>query len=171
MKKLKKIVRFSLKWVCLPICIVCVIASLYIAGYDLYLEGEYYGKTPKCLYTRQLTIDNSTDKYAIIQIDRDRTNSYNIIKDITCNDFDRMQSDKAIKNVYHVSGVSYAFLVILYAIGTLLLWCSFVILLVIIGMLFIVYVIDFTQKHIEQWIMNGKPSKRWLKWINEDESN
>lgn len=60
MKKLKKIIRFSLKWVCLPICIVCAIASLYVAGYDLYLEGEYYGKTPKCLYTRQLTIDNST---------------------------------------------------------------------------------------------------------------
>ena len=169
MKKLKKIVRFSLKWVCLPICIVCVIASLYVAGYDLYLDGEYYGKTPKCLYTRQLTINNSTDNYAIIQVDREHTSYYNIIKDITCNDFDRMQSDKSIKNVYHVSGVSYAFLVILYAIGTLLLWCSFAMLIVISSMLFIVYVIDFTQKRIERWIMNGKPSKRWLKWINEDE--
>lgn len=169
MKKLKKIVRFSLKWVCLPICIVCVIASLYVAGYDLYLEGEYYGKTPKCLYTRQLTINNSTAKYAIIQVDRNHTNYYNIIKDITCNDFDRMQSDKSIKNVYHVSGVSYALLVILYVLGTLLLWCSVVILLVIICMLFIVYVIDFIQTHIEQWIMNGKPSKRWIELTHENE--
>ena len=169
MKKLKKIVRFSLKWVCLPICILCVIASLYIAGYDVYLEGEYYGKTPKCLYTRQLTIDNSTNNYAIIQVDRDHTNYYNIIKDITCIDFDRMQSDKTIKNVYHVSGVSYAFLVILHVIGTILIFSICAMLIACIGVLLIVYVIDFAQIHIERWIMNGKPSKRWLTWISEDE--
>lgn len=169
MKKLKKIVRFSLKWVCLPICILCVIASLYIAGYDLYLEGEYYGKTPKCLYTRQLTINNSTNNYAIIQVDRDHTSRYNIIKDITCNDFERMQSDKTIKNVYHVFGVSYAFVVILYAIGTLLMWLVIAGIIAGIGTLCIVYVIDFTQTHIERWIMNGKPSKRWLKLISADE--
>ena len=162
MKKLKKTVRFSLKWVCLPICIVCVIASLFIAGYNVYLEGEYYGKAPKCLYTRQLTINNSTANYAIIQIDHNITSRYNIIKDITCNDFDRIQSDKSLRNVFNVSGVSYAFLVILYAIGTILMWVILSMLAVCSIVMLIVYIIEFVQSKVERWIEHGKPSKQWL---------
>ena len=47
MRKFKKILRFSIKWIGQPIFYILLVGAVALAGYNLYNEGRYFTYMPK----------------------------------------------------------------------------------------------------------------------------
>lgn len=161
MRKFKKVLRFSIKWIFLPILGLVLAGAVALACYNLYNEGRYFAHVPKCKTEMVLTVDGKTNLYAIVQFDSKRDDTYYIEKGMSCNDFDEWEESNKLKNVFGVSGALYVALGILWIVGTIV----GIILLSLIFLVPIVWLIcffgDLWDDKVIGWINEGEPNKKY----------
>jgi hypothetical protein len=161
MRKFKKVLKFSIKWIGQPIFYLLLVGAVALACYNVYNEGRYFAHIPKCKTEKVITVDGKTDLYAIVQFDSKRDDRYYIEKGMSCQDFDAWEESNKLKNVFGVSGVLYVILGILWIVGTIL---GFIILALIICIP-IVWLICFLSElwddKVIGWINDGEPNKKY----------
>ena len=161
MRKFKKILRFSIKWIGQPILYILLAGAVVIAGYNVYNEGRYFAYTPKCKTEKIITVDGKTDLYAIVKFDRERDDKYYIEKGMSCKDFDAWEESNKLKNVFGVSGVIYVLLGILWVVGTIagFIIVALIICIPIIGL--ICFLGELWDNKVNGWINAGEPNKKY----------
>lgn len=161
MRKFKKVLKFSIKWICQPILYILLSGAVVLAGYNVYNEGRYFAHMPECQTEKVLTVDGKTDIYAIVQYDSKIENTYYIEKGMSCKDFDAWEESNKLKNVFGVSGFLYVALCILWIVGTI----AGVIILAVIFLVPIVWLICFIGElwddKVNGWINRGEPNKKY----------
>ena len=161
MRKFKKVLRFSIKWIGKPIFYLLLVGAVAIAGYNAYNEGRYFAHIPKCKTEKILTVDGKTDLYAIVQFDKNRDGEYYIEKGMSCKDFDAWEESNKLKNVFGVSGALYVALGILWVVGTI---AGAIILELIIGIPFVsllCFIGELWDDKVNGWINAGEPNKKY----------
>ena len=161
MRKFKKILRFSIKWIGQPIFYILLVGAVALAGYNLYNEGRYFGNIPKCQTEKVITVDGKTDLYAIVKFDKNRDDKYYIEKGMSCKDFDAWEESNKLKNVFGVSGVIYVILGILWVVGTIagFIIAALVICIPIVGL--ICFLSELWDNKVNGWINEGEPNKKY----------
>ena len=161
MRKFKKVLRFSIKWIFQPIFYLLLVGAVVLAGYNAYNEGRYFANVPKCKTEKILTVDGKTDLYAIVQFDKNHDGEYYIEKGMSCKDFDAWEESNKLKNVFGVSGVIYVILGILWVVGTI----AGAIILALIILVPIVWLIGFLgelwDERVIGWINAGEPNEKY----------
>jgi hypothetical protein len=161
MRKFKKVLRFSIKWVFQPIFYLLLVGCVALSVYNLYNEGRYFTYMPKCKTEKIITVDGKTDIYAIVQFDSKRDDKYYIEKGMSCKDFDAWEESNKLKNVFGVSGVLYVILGILWIVGTI---ASFIIVALIICIpiaRLICLLSELWDNKVIGWINEGEPNKKY----------
>jgi hypothetical protein len=161
MRKFKKVLRFSIKWIFQPIFYLLLVGAVVLAGYNLYNEGRYFAYIPKCKTEKVLTVDGKTNLYAVVQYDSKIDDTYYLEKEMSCKDFDKWEESNKLKNVFGVSGVLYVMLGILWVVGTIL---GFIILACIFGIPIIClirFIGELWDDKVIGWINRGEPNKKY----------
>jgi hypothetical protein len=161
MRKFKKVLKFSIKWILQPIFYLILLGAVALAFYNVYNEGRYFSHVPKCKAEKVLTVDGKADIYAIVQYASNIEDTYYIEKGMSCKDFDAWEESNKLKNVFGVSGFLYVVLGILWIVGTI---AGFIILALIICIP-IVWLICFLSElwddKVNGWINAGEPNKKY----------
>ncbi len=161
MRKFKKVLRFSIKWICQPILYILLLGAVVLGGYNVYNEGRYFGHIPECQTEKVITVDGKTDLYAIVKFDSKRDDKYYLEKEMSCKDFDAWEESNKLKNVFGVSGVLYVLLGILWVIGTVV---GFIVLCIavcvpVVGV--ICFIGELWDDLVIGWINEGEPNKKY----------
>ena len=161
MRKFKKVLRFSIKWIFLPILCLILVGAVALASYNVYNEGRYFAHMPECKMEKIITVDGKTDLYAIVQYNSNRDDTYYIEKGMSCKDFDAWEESNKLKNVFGVSGVLYVILGILWIVGTI---AGFI----IVSLIFLVPIVwlicffgELWEDKVIGWINRGEPNKKY----------
>ena len=161
MRKFKKVLKFSIKWIGQPILYILLVGAVVLACYNVYNEGRYFAQMPECKTEKVITVDGKTDLYAIVKFDSRRDDKYYIEKGMSCKDFYSWEESNKLKNVFGVSGVLYVALGILWIVGTI---AGFIILalIVCIPTLFLICLIsNLWDDKVNGWINSGEPNKKY----------
>lgn len=161
MRKFKKVLRFSIKWIGQPIFYILLVGAVVLAGYNVYNEGRYFGNMPKCKTEKVITVDGKTDLYAIVKFDSKRDDKYYIEKGMSCNDFDAWEESNKLKNVFGVSGVLYVVLGILWIVGTIAAFIILVLVVAIPVVGLICFLGELWDDKVNGWINAGEPNKEY----------
>ena len=161
MRKFKKVLRFSIKWIGHPIFYLLLVGAVVLGGYNVYNEGRYFGNIPKCKTEKVITVEGKTDLYAIVKFDKNRDDKYYIEKGMSCKDFDAWEESNKLKNVFGVSGVLYVILGILWIVGTIagFIIAALIICIPIIGL--ICFLGELWDNKVNGWINAGEPNNKY----------
>ena len=161
MRKFKKVLRFSIKWILQPICYLILVGAVVLACYNVYNEGRYFGHVPKCKTEKVITVDGKADIYAVVQYDKKIDDKYYIEKGMSCKDFDAWEESKKLKNVFSVSGALYVALGILWIVGTIaaVIILALIVLVPIVGL--ICFIGELWDDKVIGWINRGEPNKKY----------
>ena len=161
MRKLKKVLRFSIKWIFKPILYILLLGAVALACYNVYNEGRYFSRVPECKTEKVLTVDGKTDLYAIVKYASNIEDTYYIEKGMSCKDFDAWEESNRLKNVFGVSGALYVALGILWVVGTI---AGAILLALIIGIPFVsllCFIGELWDDKVNGWINAGEPNKKY----------
>lgn len=161
MRKFKKVLRFSIKWICQPILYILLLGAVVLGGYNVYNEGRYFGHMPECQTEKVLTVDGKTDIYAIVKFDSKRDDRYYIEKGMSCKDFDAWEESNKLKNVFGVSGVLYVVLGILWIVGTIVGFLVLALAVCIPIVWLICFLGELWDDKVNGWINEGEPNKKY----------
>jgi hypothetical protein len=161
MRKFKKVLKFSIKWILQPIFYLLLVGAVALACYNVYNEGRYFGNIPKCQTEKVITVDGKTDLYAIVQFDSKRDDLYYIEKGMSCKDFDAWEESNKLKNVFGVSGVLYVILGILWIVGTILGFIIIALIICIPIVWLICFLSELWDNKVIGWINDGEPNKKY----------
>lgn len=161
MRKFKKIVRFTIKFILLPILCIFLIGSGIVGGYNMYKEGRYFGDMPKCKYERVLEIDGKSDIYAIVEAKNGYP--YYLEKGMSCEDFKASEESKKLKNMFHVDGWKYGVLCVMFVLGTVLDFAIIGGILFAIVAFITVFFLEIWENSIVPWIEEGKPNEKYAR--------
>jgi hypothetical protein len=161
MRKFKKVLRFSIKWICQPILYILLAGAVAVACYNAYKEGRYFAHMPKCKTEKILTVDGKTDLYAIVQYDKQNDEEYYIEKGMSCKDFDAWEESNKLKNVFGVSGFLYVALGILWVVGTLAGAIILALIVLVPALFLICFLGDLWDERVIGWINEGEPNKKY----------
>lgn len=161
MRKFKKVLKFSIKWILQPILYFILAGAVALACYNVYNEGRYFSRVPKCKTEKVLTIDGKTDLYAIVQYASNIEDTYYIESGMSCNDFDAWEESNKLKNVFGVSGVLYVVLGILWIVGTIagFIILALIICIPVVGL--ICFIGELWDDKVIGWINAGEPNKKY----------
>lgn len=161
MRKFKKVLRFSIKWIFKPIFYLILAGAVALACYNVYNEGRYFGHIPECKTEKVITVDGKTSLYAIVKFDKNRDDEYYIEKGMSCKDFNAWEESNKLKNVFGVSGVLYVILGILWIIGTIV---GIIILAVVVCVPVIrlfCFLGELWDDKVNGWINAGEPNSEY----------
>ena len=161
MRKFKKVLRFSIKWIFQPIFYLLLVGAVALAGYNLYNEGRYFGHIPKCKTEKVLTVDGKTNLYAVVQYDSKIEDTYYLEKEMSCKDFDAWEESNKLKNVFGVSGVLYVIIGILWVVGTIIGFIIFACIVAIPIIWLICFLGELWDDKVIGWINRGEPNKKY----------
>ena len=161
MRKFKKVLRFSIKWIFQPIFYLLLVGAVALAGYNLYNEGRYFAHVPKCKTERVLTVDGSTNLYAVVQYDSKIDDTYYLEKEMSCKDFDEWEESNKIKNVFGVSGVLYVIIGILWVVGTIVGALALILIIAIPIVWLVCFLGELWDDKVIGWINRGEPNRKY----------
>ena len=161
MRKFKKVLKFSIKWIGQPILYILLVGSVVLACYNVYNEGRYFAQMPECKTEKVITVDGKTDLYAIVKFDSKRDDTYYIEKGMSCKDFYSWEESNKLKNVFGVSGVLYVALGILWIVGTIIGFIILALLICIPIFWLICFLSELCDDKVNGWINSGEPNKKY----------
>lgn len=161
MRKFKKVLKFSIKWIGQPILYILLVGAVVLACYNVYNEGRYFGTCPKCKTEKVITVDGKTDLYAIVQYDKKIEDNYYLEKGMSCKEFDAWEESNKLKNVFGVSGVPYVLLGILWIVGTIIGFLILAIAVCIPFVWLICFLGELWDDKVIGWINEGEPNKKY----------
>ena len=161
MRKFKKVLKFSIKWILQPIFYLILAGAVALACYNVYNEGRYFSRVPECKTEKVLTVGGKADIYAIVQYASNIEDTYYIEKGMSCKDFDAWEESNKLKNVFGVSGVLYVILGILWIVGTIagFIIVALIICIPIVGL--ICFLGELWDDKVIGWINEGEPNKKY----------
>lgn len=161
MRKLKKVLRFSIKWICQPILYILLVGAVVLGGYNVYNEGRYFGHIPECQTEKVITVDGKTDLYAIVKFDSKRDDKYYLEKGMTCKEFDAWEESNKLKNVFGVTGVLYVLLGILWVVGSIAGFIILALAIFIPCLGVFCFLCELWDDKVIGWINAGEPNKKY----------
>lgn len=161
MRKFKKVLRFSIKWISQPILYILLVGAVALAGYNLYNEGRYFGHIPKCNTEKVLTVNGKTNLYAVVQYDSKIDDTYYLEPEMSCKEFEAWEESNKIKNVFGVSGVLYVLLGILWVVGTIIGFLILAVLVCVPIVWLICFLGELWDDKVIRWINEGEPNKKY----------
>lgn len=168
-KRFKKISKLTIKWTIILFAAAIILGSLFIAGKNFINEGRYFGKFPKCIDTVEIQTDydNVYWNFAVIQFKSNSDSRYYIERGINCEDFNRLEKSKEMREVYGLSGFKLRVVQVMLGIGTVIGFLCIVCIAALIVVGIIIWPLDTIEKKITRWIEAGGHSKRYKELYGE----